>query len=44
MGNREITISFKLYMTMILIDGDVCEFSALSPEIHHHLLGLVDVE
>ncbi len=27
-----------------LVDGDVCVFSALSPEIHHQLLGLVDVE
>ncbi len=27
-----------------LVDGDGCEFSALSPEIHHQLLGLVDVE
>ncbi len=26
------------------VDGDVCVFSALSPEIHHQLLGLVDVE
>ncbi len=24
--------------------GDGCVFSALSPEIHHQLLGLVDVE
>ncbi len=27
-----------------LDDGDGCVFSALSPEIHHQLLGLVDVE
>ncbi len=27
-----------------LVDGDVCVFSALSPEIHHQLLVLVDVE
>ncbi len=27
-----------------LVDGDVCVISALSPEIHHQLLGLVDVE
>ncbi len=27
-----------------LDDGDVCVFSALSPEIHHQLLGLIDVE
>ncbi len=27
-----------------LVDGDGCVFSALSPEIHHHLLGLVHVE
>ncbi len=27
-----------------LVDGDRCVFSALSPEIHHQLLGLVDVE
>ncbi len=27
-----------------LVDGDVCVFSALSPVIHHQLLGLVDVE
>ncbi len=27
-----------------LIDGDGCVLSALSPEIHHQLLGLVDVE
>ncbi len=27
-----------------LVDGDGCVFSALSPEIHHQLLGLVDVE
>ncbi len=27
-----------------LVDGDVCVFSALSPEIHHQLLGLVNVE
>ncbi len=26
------------------VDGDGCVFSALSPEIHHQLLGLVDVE
>ncbi len=26
------------------VDGDWCVFSALSPEIHHQLLGLVDVE
>ncbi len=27
-----------------LVDGDRCVFSALSPVIHHQLLGLVDVE
>ncbi len=27
-----------------LVDGDGCVFSALSPEIHHQLLGLIDVE
>ncbi len=27
-----------------IVDGDGCVFSALSPEIHHQLLGLVDVE
>ncbi len=27
-----------------LVDGDGCVFSALSPVIHHQLLGLVDVE
>ncbi len=27
-----------------LVDGDGCVFSALSPEIYHQLLGLVDVE
>ncbi len=27
-----------------LLDGDGCVFSALSPEIHHQLLGLVNVE
>ncbi len=27
-----------------LVDGDGCGFFALSPEIHHQLLGLVDVE
>ncbi len=27
-----------------LVDGDGCVFSALSPVIHHLLLGLVDVE
>ncbi len=27
-----------------LVDGDGCVFSVLSPEIHHQLLGLVDVE
>ncbi len=27
-----------------LVDGDGCVFSALSPEIHHQLLGLVNVE
>ncbi len=27
-----------------LVDGDGCVFSALSPEIHHQLLGHVDVE
>ncbi len=27
-----------------LVDGDGCVLSALSPEIHHQLLGLVDVE
>ncbi len=27
-----------------LVNGDGCVFSARSPEIHHQLLGLVDVE
>ncbi len=27
-----------------LVNGYRCVFSALSPEIHHQLLGLVDVE
>ncbi len=27
-----------------LVDGDGCVFSALSPVIHHQLIGLVDVE
>ncbi len=27
-----------------LVDGDWCVYSALSPEIHHQLFGLVDVE
>ncbi len=27
-----------------LVDGDGCVFSALCPEIHHQLRGLVDVE
>ncbi len=27
-----------------LVDGDGCVYSALSPEIHHQLLGLVDVK
>ncbi len=27
-----------------LVDGDGCVFCALSPEIHHQLLGLVDAE
>ncbi len=27
-----------------LVDSDGCVFSALSPVIHHQLLGLVDVE
>ncbi len=27
-----------------LVDGDGCVFYVLSPEIHHQLLGLVDVE
>ncbi len=27
-----------------LVDGDGCVFCALSPEIHHQLLGLVDIE
>ncbi len=27
-----------------LVDSDVCVFSARSPEIHHQLLGLVDVD
>ncbi len=27
-----------------LVDADGCVFSVLSPEIHHQLLGLVDVE
>ncbi len=27
-----------------LADSDGCVFSALPPEIHHQLLGLVDVE
>ncbi len=26
------------------VDGDVCVFSALSPEILHQLFGLVDVD
>ncbi len=33
-----------LEMNRCLVDGDGCVFSALSPEIHHQLLGLVDVE
>ncbi len=29
---------------MCLVDGDGCVFSALSPEIHHQFLGLIDVK
>ncbi len=33
-----------VYTDRCLVDGDGCVFSALSPEIHHQLLGLVDFE
>ncbi len=39
--------NLKLLLTRLhrcLVDGDGVCFSALSPEIHHQLLGLVDVE
>ncbi len=39
---EEVKAVFPLHRC--LVDGDGCVFSALSPEIHHQLLGLVDVE
>ncbi len=39
---EELKAVYPLHMC--LVDGDGCVFSALSPEIHHQLLGLVDVE
>ncbi len=39
-----ICVSRPCEIHRCLVDGDVCVFSALSPVIHHQLLGLVDVE
>ncbi len=39
---EELKAVFPLHRC--LVDGDGCVFSALSPVIHHQLLGLVDVE
>ncbi len=39
---EELTAVYPLHRC--LVDGDGCVFSAFSPEIHHQLLGLVDVE
>ncbi len=39
---RNLKLFYPLHRC--LVDGDGCVFSALSPEIHHQLLGLVDVE
>ncbi len=36
--------NLKLLTRSTGVDGDECVFSALSPVIHHQLLGLVDVE
>ncbi len=42
MNAEELKAVYPLHRC--LVDGDGCVFSALSPEIHHQLLGLVDVE
>ncbi len=42
MNAEELKAAYPLHRC--LVDGDGCVFSALSPEIHHQLLGLVDVE
>ncbi len=42
MNTEELKAVYPLHRC--LVDGDGCVFSALSPEIHHLLLGLVDVE
>ncbi len=42
MNAEELKAVYPLHR--FLVDGDGCVFSALSPEIHHQLLGLVDVE
>ncbi len=39
---EELKAVYPLYRC--LVDGDGFVFSALCPEIHHQLLGLVDVE
>ncbi len=50
--NAENTFHSSLYsvtnkahmLHRCLVDGDGCVYSALSPEIHYQLLGLVDVQ
>ncbi len=41
-NTEELKVVYPLHT--FLVDGDGCVFSALSPVIHHQLLGLVDVE
>ncbi len=41
---EELKAGHPLHRCLVDGDGCVCVFSALSPEIHHQLLGLVDLE
>ncbi len=41
---EELKAAHPLHRCLVDGDGDGCVFSALSPVIHHQLLGLVDVE
>ncbi len=43
-SNNVAGSSHDPFQSFAVVDGDGCVFSALSPEIHHQLLGLVDVE
>ncbi len=42
MNTEELKAVYPLHRC--LVDSDGCVFSALSPEIHHQLFGLVNVE